>query len=75
MERSVLCGVVTVLFIGASLLANLYDMENVFLGSAYTDDVRAVTFDNLVLPAAVLIIGGVVALFVGARSTTPAVRQ
>lgn len=75
MERSVLCGVVAVLFVAASLLANLYDMENVLLGSAYTDDVRAITFDNLLLPAAVLIIGGVVALVVGARSSTAAVRQ
>lgn len=53
-ERSALCGVVAALFSAAGLVANLYNMENVFGGSA-------VVFDNLIVPAVVLIAGGTVA--------------
>jgi hypothetical protein len=66
MERSRLCGVVAVLFVAAALLADLYDMENVLSG--YPVSTQTITFDNLVLPAAVLIVGGIVALTAGRRS-------
>jgi hypothetical protein len=66
MERSRLCGIVALLFTGAALLADLYDMENVLSG--FPASTQTVTFDNLVLPAAVLIVGGIVALTAGRRS-------
>lgn len=62
-ERNRLCGTVAVLFIGASLTANLYDMENVAerIGGPWSG-AGAVAFDNLLLPGAVLVVGGLVAL-------------
>ncbi|KAA9154585.1 hypothetical protein FPZ12_031670 [Amycolatopsis acidicola] len=50
-ERSVLCGVIAAVFSAAAVLANLYDMQNVLGGSA-------LVFDNLIVPAAVLLLGG-----------------
>jgi hypothetical protein len=62
-ERSRLAGVIAVLFLGAALLANLYDMENVWhRWFGYPDNSVAVAFDNLLLPGLVLVAGGVVAL-------------
>jgi hypothetical protein len=66
MERSRLCGIVALLFTAAALLADLYDMENVLSG--FTTSTLIITFDNLVLPAAVLIVGGIVALVTGRES-------
>lgn len=62
-ERSALCGAIAVLFAIAALVTNLYDMENVYfrLSSRSTDDPRLIAFAHLVVPAAVLIVGGVVA--------------
>jgi hypothetical protein len=70
-ERSALCGTVALLFTGASLLANVYDFENVFyrLGSvSFTPAV--VVFENLLLPGGVLVVGGIVALVVTRRTGT-----
>jgi hypothetical protein len=59
MERSALCGTVAVLFTGASLMANLYNIENLL---PYTTNQTLVTFYDLLLPGLVLIVGGIVAL-------------
>lgn len=69
-ERSTLCGVIAVLFALAALLTNLYNMENLLFrfGNGYTDDPRLIAFAHLVLPAAVLIIGGAVAALVARRT-------
>jgi hypothetical protein len=66
MERSVWCAIVAFAFTGAALLANLYNMENVFLG--YPASTFASVFVNLALPGVVLLVGGIVALLMG-RST------
>jgi hypothetical protein len=69
-ERSVLCAVVAVLFTLSALLANLYDMENqayrlgLMAGPGGAADPSLVAFANLVLPAAVLIVGGGLAALV-----------
>jgi hypothetical protein len=70
MERSRLCATVALLFTGAALLANLYGMENVFyrLFGGDTTSTLVSTFEDLVLPAAVLIIGGIVSLVAGRGS-------
>ena len=62
-ERSALCGAIAVLFGIGALVANLYNMENVYfrLSGGYVEDPRLIAFAHLVLPAAVLIIGGAVA--------------
>lgn len=63
MERSRLCGTIAVLFTGAALLANLYDVGNLFSRwGAETVSPAPGVLDNLLLPGAVLIVGGVVAL-------------
>ena len=66
MERSIQCGVIVALFLAGSLLANLYNVENIFGSSPPLPVVDALI--HLVPPAAVLIIGGVVALVTGTRS-------
>jgi hypothetical protein len=63
-ERSGLCATIATAFTGAALLANLYDMENVL---PYTTDQVLVTFDNLLLPGLVLIIGGIIGLVADRR--------
>jgi hypothetical protein len=72
MERSPRCGTVAVLFTGASLLANLYDMENLL---PYTNNLAWVTFDNLLLPGLVLVVGGIVALVADRRAASREIRQ
>lgn len=63
MERSLLCGTIAALFTGAALLTNLYNMENVFFRwGDVTFSPAPIAFDNLLLPGAVLVIGGAVAL-------------
>ncbi|HKN98968.1 MAG TPA: hypothetical protein VJX10_17745, partial [Pseudonocardiaceae bacterium] len=70
-ERSVGCAVVAVLFTAAALLANLYDMENIFYQVfGFTDDLTVIAFYSLVVPALVLLVGGVVALLGGRREAT-----
>jgi hypothetical protein len=63
MERSAWCGIVAAAFIGAALLANLYDMENVYFDVfGFTTSTLLDVFANLALPGVVLIVGGIVAL-------------
>jgi hypothetical protein len=72
-ERSWLCGTIALLFTGAAVLANLYNMENVGyrLGQYAMGNNAGITeFDNLLLPGAVLVIGGVVGLLVNRRRAT-----
>jgi hypothetical protein len=64
MERSPLCGTVVVLFTGAALLANLYNIENLL---PYTTNQLLVTCYDLLLPGLVLIIGGIIALVADRR--------
>lgn len=62
-ERSRLCGAVAVLFFGATLLANLYDMENALYPLiGRTPSETLVALADLLLPGAVLVVGGAVAL-------------
>ncbi|KAA2250156.1 hypothetical protein F0L68_39115 [Solihabitans fulvus] len=63
-ERSAFCAVIAALFTAAALLANLYNMENVFYRFGFHVDYlnpRGEVFANLLLPAAVLIVGGGIA--------------
>jgi hypothetical protein len=72
MERSALCGTVAALYTLAALLANLYNMENVFYRLfGFSDNATAAAFDNLLLPGLVLIVGGIVALLTARRTSTP----
>lgn len=65
-ERSLLCGVIAVLFFAATLVANLYDMENVLYRLVgYSTSEILMVFTNLLLPGAMLVVGGVVALVRG----------
>lgn len=70
-QRSVGATVVAVLFTAAALLANLYDMENIFfrLFGGFTDNETTIAFQSLLVPALVLLIGGVVALVTGRKGT------
>lgn len=70
MERSRQCAVVAILFAAVSLLANLYDTQNLFydLFGATGDQPAVLALERIALPAAVLIVGGIVALVTGARS-------
>jgi hypothetical protein len=66
LERSRLLGVISAVFTSAALLANLYNMENVFyhLGIfARYEGERTMAFTNLLLPGTILIVGGAVAWF------------
>lgn len=68
MERSLWCGAVALAFTGTALLANLYDLENVYLGLAGdSTSTLANVYPNLLLPGLVLLVGGIVGL-VTARS-------
>lgn len=72
-ERSRQLGVISAAFAGAAVLANLYNLGNVFyhLGIfARWEDERTMAFMNLVLPGAILVVGGLVARF-GERSARP----
>jgi hypothetical protein len=61
LERSVLLGVTGVLFSGAALLANLYDQGNLYERFGWnTQSQQGYVFQLLILPAAVLIVGGIV---------------
>lgn len=61
MERSWGCGVVAVLFAAATLLPNLYDVENIYYDLfGYTPAEVVVPLSDLLLPGLVLVIGGVV---------------
>jgi len=68
-ERSWLCTTIAVLFTAAAVLANLYDMEDVFtrFGQSIYRPGQLVVFDNLLLPGAVLVLGGVVGWLVTRR--------
>lgn len=69
-ERSVGCAVVAALFTAAALLANLYDMENVFYRVfGFSENLTLIAFYSLVVPALVLLVGGVVALLLRRRAT------
>lgn len=68
MERSALCTTVAVLFTAAALLTNLYTLTNLFAVTALSSSALLVTFVDLVLPALVLLAGGVMALVVGRRT-------
>ncbi|HEX5117706.1 MAG TPA: hypothetical protein VFW65_21140 [Pseudonocardiaceae bacterium] len=70
-ERSVGAAVVAALFTATAMLANLYDMENIFsrLFGGFTDNETTIAFQSLVVPALVLLIGGVVALVSGRKGT------
>jgi len=73
LERSRLLAVISAAFTGAAVLANLYNMGNVFyhLGIfARWEDERTMAFMNLLLPGTILAVGGLVARF-GQRSTRP----
>lgn len=67
-ERSVLLTIVGVVFAGVALLVNLYDVQNVFYRLGWTGGWhdRVTTLQNLLLPGAVLLAGGVAAV-VGKR--------
>lgn len=61
LERRVLLGVIGVLFGGASLLANLYDQGNLYARFGWdSQSQQGYVLQLLILPAAVLIIGGIV---------------
>jgi hypothetical protein len=68
-ERNVLLGVVGLVFSGAALLVNLYDMTNVYyrLGGSLLPlpPTQQQTLVELLLPAVVLIVGGVLAALSG----------
>jgi hypothetical protein len=57
LERSVLLGIIGLAFGGASLLANLYDSGDLFWS---TGSQQEYVLQLLILPAAVLIVGGIV---------------
>jgi hypothetical protein len=61
-ERSVRLTVVSVLFAGAAALVNLYNVENLGWAPADYWDLRVITFQVLLLPAAILLLGGAVTL-------------
>ncbi|WP_328455942.1 hypothetical protein [Amycolatopsis sp. NBC_00438] len=66
LERSRLLGVISGLFAAATLLANLYNMQNVFfhLGVFARYEGEAThAFTNTLLPGLILVVGGVVAWF------------
>jgi hypothetical protein len=68
-ERSVLLGGIGVLFAAAAVHANLVGLSEYFVnGPGYTDG-RLVVLQDLMLPAAVLIVGGVLALIQSRRVT------
>lgn len=71
-ERGVGCAVVAVLFTAAALLANLYDMENIFYQVfGFTENMTLIALYGLVVPGSVLLVGGVVALLSGRAGKTP----
>jgi hypothetical protein len=66
LERSRLLGVISGLFAASALLANLYNMQNVFfhLGVfARYEGEATQAFTNTLLPGLILVVGGVVAWF------------
>lgn len=69
-ERSVFLGVVGLLFTGLALLANLYNVENVFhdLGWA-TSNGQVLALQYLLAPGLVLLVGGAVAALARRRGT------
>jgi hypothetical protein len=68
-ERSVLLGVIGVLFSAAALHANLEGLSQFFgRGLGYVDG-RLIVLQDLALPAGVLIVGGVLALVQSKRAT------
>lgn len=65
LERNVLLAVVALLFGAAALLANLYELANVFYRLGWHPDVfdlRAQVLQQVLLPAVVLLAGGVAAV-------------
>jgi hypothetical protein len=71
LERSLLLGITGVVFSAAALLTNLYDMSNLFydLGWRIGYQTHVNALEDLLLPAAVLLIGGVVAILTGRGAT------
>jgi hypothetical protein len=66
MERSPWCGGVALAFTGAALLANLYNMENVYFDLfGFSTATVPNVLPNLLLPGLVLIAGGIVGLLRG----------
>lgn len=61
-ERSVLLGVIGTLFTGSALLVNLYNIENLYYRMGWVDpDTRVLALQSVLLPAAVLLGGGLTA--------------
>jgi len=69
-ERSRFFTVVTILFTLAAVLVNLYDIENVtyYLHLPQAGDAQFVALARVLLPSAVLIVGGIIGA-IGARRT------
>jgi hypothetical protein len=66
LERSVLLGVIGLLFGGASLLANLYDQGNLYARFGWdSQSQQGTVFQLLILPAAILIVGGIAVALAG----------
>jgi hypothetical protein len=70
MERSILCAVIAGLFLASALLTNLYDVENWLNVSPdpFNGGAKPFVLIHLALPVAILLIGAIVALIVGARA-------
>jgi hypothetical protein len=69
-ERSPLLAGISTTFFGGALLANLYNMKNMFyrtvVYNAQAGEWQS-AFANFLLPGLILVVGGVVALFRGRR--------
>jgi hypothetical protein len=70
-ERSLGCTVVAVLFLSTALFTNLYDVENLayYIHRPYGGNAQLLVLYHVLLPALVLIVGGIVGAIVARKSS------